>query len=95
MNRLACEITALTFCCGVGEIGAFDDFWNPDRQKHDFVSGTGLAISTITNTENQRKAYEFIRKNFKILYQSPVLPNKIHNDETEIFLIIYKVKRGS
>ena len=93
MNRLSCEITDLTFCCGVSEIGGFDIYWKPARQKHDFVSGTGLAISTFTNTEKQREAYEFISKNFKILYQSPVLPNKIHNDETEIFLIVYKVNR--
>ena len=87
-------IQDLNFCCGVREIGGFynvENKWNKPLKEKEIVSGTQLAVPTFTNTPACKAAYEWMSKRFKILYQSDVRKNGVHNDKTEVFLVVWEI----
>jgi hypothetical protein len=79
------SIEDTNFCCGVDEIERF--YIEPQRYAYDNrlytypinklkKSGTGLFLASFINTEKNKAAYDELRANHKLLFQSEVYKNK-------------------
>lgn len=94
--RVQKESTTLDWGCGVTVVGNFkraDHYvtWNLVSNVHSYTSGTGFFISSFINSPVCREAYNQIKENFEITYQSPVTLNE--NSNNRFFFIVYRKKK--
>lgn len=96
--KVASEQMPLNQCCGVLEIGRFQDearyTWleamNKQGIKDEASNISSLAVSTFINDKVCREAYNKLTRWFPVLYQSPPKLSKKHGNE--IVLVIFDVK---
>jgi hypothetical protein len=90
---------SLPRCCGMSEVGGFSytPFNNPRGLKnqvahlHTHLDRTSpVFVSTFNNTERCQKAYEYLTANYNLLYQSPLVTNRIHG--SKIFICVFEKK---
>jgi hypothetical protein len=92
MNTVFADSNGLPYCCGVDVIGGFSSGRGGREPFDDLTqSGTGLYVSTFTNTAVQRDAYEALKKKYDILFQSKPYRNK--NSGNMLFLVVYGPKK--
>ena len=86
------DSSILDYGCGVTVVGQFKNYkyHNLPLQFKIAGSGTGYYISSFINTDICKKAYKFIKKNYKITYQSTVQVNQ--NTGNRFFFIVYRKK---
>lgn len=84
----------LDWGCGVTVVGNFQRpaayYTTKLSNLSSDYSGTGYYISSFINNNVCQAAYEFIEKNFDIVFQSPVTVNK--NTDNDFFFIVYRKK---
>lgn len=86
--------TELDWGCGVKVVGSFARYgysYNTFRPAH-LYSGTGFFISSFINNSICKEAYEIIKKEFKIVYKSPVKVNT--NSDNEFFFVVYRKRKN-
>lgn len=76
----------LNFCCGVKEFGNFSLGSLP----YSFRSGTGYYVATFVDTQACKDAYEVLKKEFNIIFQS--LPKRNKLSGRKVFIVIYQDK---
>jgi len=83
--------------CGVGEISGYhnpSDHYSPDNLTPENIKdsggGIGYNIAGFLNSNNCKAVYEEIKRDYDIVFQSPVKRNK--NSGNDFFFIVFKLK---
>jgi hypothetical protein len=84
-----CIQDSLPNCCGVDDVGWFQDvrYHGTGEIKR---SGTGLFTATFVDNDTNRRAYEQLKKEHRLLYQSPVKRNS--NTGNQLFLCVFQYR---
>lgn len=81
------------FCCGLGVVGGFDGGYGATEVKNVAKSGCDIVTASFHNSESNRKAYNAMCKEYKLLYQSPVRPNRRHEGQTHVFICVFDQRK--
>ncbi len=84
-------------CCGTKVIGNFNDFSNSDRiyyyskiKSLNATTGIGYFVSTFSDTDEQKKAYNEMKAEYKIAWESDWVPNAYMNNDTKVNLVVFE-----
>ena len=87
---------SMMHCCGITEVGVFR--YNPFVDEYELASSEAsleqeikesspLFVAAFNNKEPSQKAYEYLTSKYTLLYQSPVVTNRVHG--SKIFICIF------
>ena len=89
------DTTTLDWGCGVTVVGNFkrSSYYCTSLVSNvdSYNSGTGFFISSFIDSPVCKEAYNQIKENFEITYQSPVTLNQ--NSDNKFFFIVYRKKK--
>lgn len=80
-------ISRLPYCCGVTDVGNFGS-----RQHRLVRSGTGLFTATFINNMACQRAYEQMKREHTLLFQSE--PRMNHNSGHRVFLCVFQFREN-
>jgi hypothetical protein len=91
-NRVVFHQEAQIYCCGVDELGGFigSDYGASYQSSVVSRSGTGLFVAAFIDNDTNRRAYEQLTKEHRLLYQSPVKRND--NSGNQLFLCVFQYR---
>lgn len=83
------QVNQFEFCCGVVEIGA----WYGGYNCHRAVTASrenAFMVATFTNRSEQKRAYDALARDFKIVAQTEPVVNP--NSGNLVFVVVYTRK---
>lgn len=78
---------SLPYCCGVDDAGEFSNRTYPLRR-----SGTGLFTATFVNNQSCQRAYEQLKREHTLLFQSELRMNR--NSGRPLFLCVFQFREN-
>lgn len=83
------HVSQFAFCCGVAEIGNWISGYNLHRAEMT-ASENAFMVATFTNRSEQKRAYDALARDFKIVAQTEPVVNP--NSGNRVFVVVYTRK---